>query len=96
MTGYIGARLGLQRRDANQPYLEGHRFDAETVRLMGIAFDASPAAPVLVRRRVRPCALPGGNNLTRSVLVSGSHADHRNDGHLKFILPHGPCSILEQ
>ena len=33
---------------------------------------------------------------TRSVLVSGSHADNRNDGHLKFILPHGPCSILEQ
>ena len=39
MTGCIATRLGLQHCHADQALLDGHKFDAEMVRLMGIAFE---------------------------------------------------------
>jgi hypothetical protein len=40
-----------------RPYLDGHRFDAETIRVMGVAFEMARAALRLADRDDRVIAL---------------------------------------
>ena len=74
-------------------YLEGHKFDGETIRLMGIAFEialASLGAPLDLNDPIREA-------LARNIITlaqAGEHDPERLcEGALRAVRPAGPSKI---
>jgi hypothetical protein len=75
-------------------YLQGHRFDAETVRLMGIAYETALVA-LLQRRREDPLREAAAHKIIELAEAGERDPERLCEGALKAIQPMAPVLISD-
>jgi hypothetical protein len=75
-------------------YLQGQRFDEETVRLMGIAYEMALVA-LLQRRREDPLREAAANRIIELAKAGERNPERLCEGALKAIQPKAPVLISD-
>jgi hypothetical protein len=75
-------------------YLQGHRFDAERVRLMGIAYETALVA-LLQRRREDPLREAAAHKIIELAEAGERDPERLCEGALKAIQPMAPVLISD-
>jgi hypothetical protein len=75
-------------------YLQGHRFDAETVRLMGIAYEMALVA-LLQRRREDPLREAAAHKIIELAKAGERNPERLCEGALKQMQPMAPVLISD-